>query len=128
MTTADQLISSRPRFTYFHQGNLYVNLTNRCPTACAFCLKFSSEWRFEGSNLKLQKEPTTQEILREIKVAAPKKEIVFCGYGEPTCRLETLSAVGWNLKRQGFRSLRLNTIGLGNLIHGKDIVPSLALW
>jgi TatD DNase family protein len=126
--TQDFAADSRPRLTYFYQDNLYVNLTNRCPTACTFCLKFSSQWRYRDYNLKLQREPTTKEILREIKAAAPKKEIVFCGYGEPTYRLETLSAIGWNLKRQGLGSLRLNTVGLGNLIHGRDIVPSLALW
>lgn len=66
--------------------------------------------------------------MREIEVSGPKKEVVFCGYGEPTCRLGILTEVGHALKRRGHGRLRLNTVGLGNLICGKDIAPSLAVW
>ena len=62
---------------------------------------------------------------------APFKEVVFCGYGEPTMRLETLLFVaqtlkGWmaQAKYPPFK-IRLNTNGLGNLINRKDIVPEL---
>jgi TatD DNase family protein len=47
-------------------------------------------------------------------------EVVFCGYGEPFERFETLKKVAEWLKKMGAKSLRINTCGLGYLITGRD--------
>jgi radical SAM protein, TatD family-associated len=92
--------------------------------------------RFEGYNLNLcGKEPSASEVLEEIYKKfkeKPAEEVVFCGYGEPTMRLEVLLEVGRTLKRKikdgslPHFALRLNTIGLGNLVHGRDITADLS--
>jgi TatD DNase family protein len=112
---------------YTYQNGRYVNLTSRCPTACAFCIKFSWDYLYRGHNLKLKSEPTVAEIL---EAAGPDlaifDEMIFCGYGESTYRLMEMEALAAEFRRRGARRIRLNTIGLGNLIHGRDIVPDLA--
>lgn len=121
---------------YRFQGNLYINLTNRCPNACVFCMKTKFSMVFNGYNLNLEgKEPCAQDVLKEIyrqTKQAPVGEIVFCGYGEPTMRLETLLQIASTLKKQMAEGkypqtpLRLNTLGLGNLVYGRDITSDLA--
>ena len=53
------------------------------------------------------------------------KEIVFCGLGEPTLRLDVLLQVARQLKQQGAK-IRLNSDGLASLVHGRDVAPELA--
>jgi TatD DNase family protein len=116
---------------YEHAGSLYVNLTNRCPVACRFCAKQAWDWNFRGHDLLLKTEAPIAELragLRE-RLSAPRPwhEIVFCGYGESTYRLAEMSRLGRDLI--GLRPeipVRLNTIGLGDMIWGRDIVPELA--
>lgn len=120
-------------FLYEHAGGAYLNLTNRCPVACSFCVKTEWEHRFEGSDLNLKgREPSVPEILaaleKRLDEEPPPKEVVFCGFGEPTFRLDAIEAVGRWLRGSGRKiPLRLNTVGLGDLIHARDIVPELAL-
>jgi len=105
---------------------LYVNLTSRCPTACAFCIKFSWDYLYRGSNLKLKSEPRIEEML---EAAGPDlsgyEEVIFCGYGESTYRVKEMEALSKEFRARGARRIRLNTIGLGNLINGRDITPDL---
>ncbi|MBI4802043.1 MAG: radical SAM protein [Elusimicrobia bacterium] len=125
-----------PELVYRHKTGLYVNLTNRCPTACVFCIK--NEWKmfYRGSDLNLDgAEPEAGAFTGLIKDAWLQKsfdELVFCGYGEPTMRLETLIKIARAVKTgQGLSPvpdelrIRLNTNGLGSLINGRDIVPEL---
>lgn len=125
-----------PAIVYRFQDGVYINLTNRCPNLCAFCIKTKWQMDFHGNNLNLSTgEPTAQEVIAALAQELPKapfKEVVFCGYGEPTMRLEVLLFVAQTLK--GWRGqavyppfkIRLNTNGLGNRINHKDIVPALA--
>jgi len=112
------------RIAYELGGSLYLNLTNACPNRCIFCVR-----RFApgvgGYNLWLAHEPSAAEVLAAIGNPTRYKEIVFCGYGEPTCRLDVLLEVARALKGKGV-PLRLNTNGLGNSINGRDILPELA--
>ena len=72
-------------------------------------------------------DPSLQEILAAIpKDLSRFKEAVFCGYGEATYRLGIMHDLSVHLKRNGIKKIRLNTTGLGNLIHGRNIVPALA--
>ena len=123
------------KIAYRFGDGVYLNITNRCPNLCAFCIKTKWHMDFHGNNLNLEGlEPTAGEVvaaLEEELKKAPFKEVVFCGYGEPTMRLETLLFVaqtlkGWmaQAKYPPFK-IRLNTNGLGNLINRKDIVPEL---
>ena len=80
-------------YTYVIGKNCYVNLTNRCTNRCTFCVR-NDKQTFEGYSLWLKEgEPNAQQVIDGI--GDPKKydEIVFCGYGEPTYRLDVMLAV-----------------------------------
>ena len=51
--------------------------------------------------------------------------LVFCGFGEPTERLELLCKTAAYLKEQGVRCIRLNTNGLSDLLHGRKTAQDL---
>ncbi|MGE0081577.1 MAG: TatD family nuclease-associated radical SAM protein [Thiohalomonadaceae bacterium] len=114
-----------PTLTYELHGNLYLNVTWHCTLRCAFCPKFNGEWDVQGYDLRLRREPSTEELLEAIGDPAPYREIVFCGLGEPTLRLDVLLAVARAMKRAGKR-VRVNTDGLANLVHGRDVTPEMA--
>jgi TatD family-associated radical SAM protein len=98
--------------------------------ACRFCAKQEWAWGFQGHDLLLQSEPTLRALragLRErLESPFPWREVVFCGYGESTYRLPEMARLGRDAAalRPGI-PVRLNTIGLGDLIWGRDIVPEL---
>ena len=81
--------------TYEGRDALYVNMTNRCPCACVFCLRHNKDHVFGASSLWLEREPTVKEVCDSIDAWDLDKysEVVFCGYGEPTERLEDLLQV-----------------------------------
>ena len=114
----------------FHNA-LYINLTNRCPNSCVFCIKTKFAMRFDKYDLNLcGQEPSCDEVVSALQkemAQEPVKEIVFCGYGEPTMRLKVLLETAEKIK-QIYPSvkLRLNTVGLGSLVNGRDISGELA--
>lgn len=112
------------QLTYELHGNCYVNLTNRCTLRCTFCPKFNKQWNIRGYHLRLSEEPTTNQVLKSIGDAGQFQEIVFCGLGEPTLNLKSLLEIAEAV--HGGARVRLNTDGLGNLVHGMDITPLLA--
>jgi TatD DNase family protein len=83
-----------------------------------------NEWNVKGYELNLKGEPSVDELIAAAGELSRYKEIVFCGLGEPTIRLETIVEVGKVLRARGAR-VRLNTNGLGNQYHGRDIAPDL---
>lgn len=116
---------------YQFKNSLYINLTNRCPNACVFCAKSKGSKMFNGYNLDLGgKEPSASEVLAEIdkQISAgfTPKEIIFCGYGEPTMALPVLLEAAKQIKAKYPYTLRLNTLGLGSLVWGRDITKELA--
>lgn len=110
---------------YALYGNLYVNMTNRCPCACTFCLRNNGDELNGSGNLWLDREPSVEEVKAEFDKFPPDsyKDIVFCGYGEPTERLEDLLEVAAFAKEKFGKKIRINTNGLANLIHGRDVTP-----
>ena len=116
---------------YPEYKGLYINLTNRCPCACTFCIRQkASGAEFENvETLWLDHEPTAQEVIDAIKAESKLdrfkdyKEFVFCGYGEPTEALDVLLETARFLKEKTDKPIRINTNGLGNLINKKDITP-----
>lgn len=129
-------MKDKAKIVYRFQNNLYINLTNRCPNACVFCIKTKFSMVFNGYNLNLEgREPSAEEVLEEIYKQTKEGrvgQIVFCGYGEPTMRLNVLLKVASALKAKMAAGeypktpIRLNTLGLGNLVHGRDITGDLA--
>lgn len=124
-----------PKTVYRFGENVYLNITNRCPNLCVFCIKTTWGMDFHGNNLNLAgNEPSAQELLRTLEqelAKAPFREVVFCGYGEPTMRLDVLLLVAQTLKGWQAQAkfppfkIRLNTNGLGSRINHKPIVAEL---
>lgn len=110
-----------------HNG-LYVNLTNRCSSSCTFCLRQMMDRVGESDPLWLEHEPDFEEVKEAFAPwdLSRYDEIVFCGFGEPTCALPVLLQTAAWLKSVCDLPLRLNTNGQGNLINGRDISDDLA--
>jgi TatD DNase family protein len=106
-------------------GNLYLNITNRCTNECRFCIRYQTDILW-GYNLRLEREPSTEELLEVIGDPTRYREVVFCGYGEPTIRLDVIKAVAARVRELGGK-VRIDTNGHGNLIWNRNIVPELAL-
>ena len=109
--------------TYNIKNSLYLNITNHCTNRCDFCIRDHGTGLF--ANLKLEREPLLDEILDDVlsQNLHKYKEIVFCGYGEPTCRLYDLLAVCKRLREVTDTPIRLNTNGHASLISGEDTAP-----
>ncbi|MBR1553445.1 MAG: TatD family nuclease-associated radical SAM protein [Schwartzia sp.] len=104
---------------------VYVNLTNRCTCACTFCLRSLKEMAEENS-LWLKEEPSEEAVREELAALPWEKvgEVVFCGFGEPTMRLATLTALlRWLRAEHPEIRTRLNTNGLSDLYHKRDTAP-----
>lgn len=112
------------KIAYSINGTLYLNITNRCTNQCVFCAKYA-DYTLKGHNLNLTHEPSVTETIAAITDPHHYDEVVFCGYGEPLLRLDLVLAVAGWLKEQGVR-VRINTDGLANLVHGRNILPDLA--
>jgi TatD family-associated radical SAM protein len=114
-------------YAYPHGSGLYLNITNRCTFRCVFCLR-DSRRDYEGHELWLDKEPSADEALDAIEAlggADRFSEAVFCGFGEPTMRLDVMLAISSGIKRRWRVPVRLNTNGQGSLTAGHDIAPEL---
>ncbi len=112
---------------YKVHNNLYVNLTNRCPCACTFCLRQNMDHVGESKSLWLEREPSAEEVIAEFSKfdMSQYDEVVFCGFGEPTEAFEVLKKVAAFVKETYHMPIRLNTNGLGNLVNGRDITPEM---
>ncbi len=110
---------------YRLHGNCYLNITSQCTLRCGFCPKYNRSWEVQSYDLRLHREPTVEEVLGAIGDPAEFKEIVFCGLGEPTVRLDALLAIARAMKDQGAQ-VRVNTDGLANLREGRDVTLELA--
>ena len=109
--------------TYNIKNSLYLNITNHCTNRCDFCIRDHGTGLY--ASLKLEREPALDEILGDVlsQNLHKYKEIVFCGYGEPTCRLYDLLAICKKLREVTDTPIRLNTNGHASLISGEDTAP-----
>ncbi|MCS7228072.1 MAG: TatD family nuclease-associated radical SAM protein [Endomicrobia bacterium] len=113
---------------YKYKEALYINVTNRCPVKCLYCIKYSWKFKFRGYYLGLNREPTKKQIIsilkKQIKLYPEIKEIVFCGYGEPLLRPRLVREVSeWVKDYIPTVKIRINTNGLANAYHKKNILP-----
>lgn len=109
-------------------NNLYINLTNKCPCACTFCIRTHADGAYGSDPLWLEHEPSLCEIFDDLakRDLAKYDEIVFCGYGEPTERISDVVIVAKALRMlPGCPKLRINTNGLGDLINGRSVAAEL---
>lgn len=113
---------------YTYKNQVYANITNKCDCSCTFCIRSSKDGVGDAETLWHKTDPT----LDEIKTAMDNfnftgyNELVFCGYGEPTCALDILLESAKYAKEKYGMNIRLNTNGLGNLYHKRNIVPELS--
>ncbi|MFG6367333.1 MAG: TIGR04100 family radical SAM protein [Lachnospiraceae bacterium] len=113
---------------YTYKNQVYANITNRCNCNCTFCIRSLKGAVGDAETLWHKTEPTLAEIKKAIDDFdfTNYNELVFCGYGEPTCALDNLLASAAYVKKKHSISIRLNTNGLGNLYHNRNIIPELA--
>ncbi len=108
--------------TYKVGTGLYVNITNRCTNSCDFCIRQNADGAYGSDSLWLEREPSVDEITADIEKSFSDEynELVFCGYGEPTCRLYDMLSVCKSIKAKIPNiKIRLNTNGQSDLIWGK---------
>ena len=110
---------------YTLHGNRYLNITYQCTLRCGFCPKFNGTWEVQGYDLRIRREPSAEEIIAAAGDPSNYNEIVFCGLGETTLRWDTMLEIAAALKAKGAR-IRLNSDGLANLVHNRDVSPEMA--
>ncbi|MBI5196465.1 MAG: YchF/TatD family DNA exonuclease [Nitrospirae bacterium] len=116
-------LPAKGEIAYQIRDSLYLNITNRCTNRCGFCIRFQARY-VKGHNLKLESEPSAEELIKTVGEPKNYKEVVFCGLGEPLLRLDVVKKVSAWVKQKGGK-VRINTNGHGSLIHGRDILPEL---
>jgi TatD family-associated radical SAM protein len=122
--------NQKPKTVYWLDNMLYLNITNRCSNTCYFCLKRYRRG-VSGFNLKLSEEPSVTEITAELSDVLYMWSwdgLVFCGFGEPTERLDVLIEVArWVRQHYGKQlEMRLDTNGHGYLLNpDRDVVAEL---
>ncbi|MBO5751042.1 MAG: radical SAM protein [Kiritimatiellae bacterium] len=127
---ANQIEIADPGTVTYRVGDcVYVNLTNRCPCACTFCLREHASGVYGSDSLWLKREPTLEEV--KVSLSAWDftrfREVVFCGYGEPTERLDVLLETAAYIKSiDSTIRVRLNTNGLSDLINARPTAQLFA--
>lgn len=116
-------IEKENTIVYKIRESLYLNITYRCTNRCSFCTRDVSDY-VKGHDLKLHKEPTYEEMVSAIGDPTRYDEIVFCGFGEPTLRLDMIKKVSKYIKDNGGK-VRLTTNGEADLIHNRSVVSEL---
>ena len=106
---------------------LYLNITNRCPCRCDFCIRSKVDALGTADSLWLDHEPTMAEIEAELAKIDWRlyEEVIFCGYGEPLSRYQEVVAICDKIHEQTEIPIRINTNGLANLIHKVQVIDAL---
>ncbi len=111
-------------YVYELHNNLYINLTNKCTNNCDFCLRNNKDGIGEDV-LWLKKEPSAEDILEQMEHfdVTKHKQIVFCGYGEPTLKMDVLIESAKLIKQKYNMPIRINTNGQANMYYKEDVTP-----
>lgn len=113
---------------YSYGGSLYLNLTNKCPCSCSFCIRDRTQRVGSSESLWLEAEPTPAQVIAGLEETDLTRydQIVFCGFGEPFCAFESILEISAYLRgRAGCPPIRINTNGLGDLINQRPTAPLL---
>ena len=120
-------MTEEQNLVYLLDGKIYINLTNKCTNECKFCIRTLKD-DVCGANLWLKNDTVTaEEVIKQLQeLKKDETEIVFCGYGEPTLKLDVLKEVARFIK-ENYKgvSVRLNTNGHANVIYKRNIIPEL---
>ncbi len=108
--------------TYKIEDKTYINLTNRCSNSCNFCVRINDSYKDYA--LWLEKEPTSAEVIAELGDLSDATEVVFCGYGEPLYRIDSIIEIADYVHSKG-KKTRLNTNGQASLIVGAGVAERL---
>lgn len=114
---------------YTYKNQVYVNLTNKCDCACTFCIRSHQDSVGDSADTLWHKtDPTLDEVVAALDAFdfTGYDELVYCGYGEPTCALDILIRSAEYAKEKYGVKIRVNTNGLANLYYGRDVIPELA--
>lgn len=108
--------------TYEIDGKLYLNITNKCPCNCTFCIRNNGDGAYGSDPLWLEHQPTAEEVVEAVRKCDINKysEVIFCGYGEPTCELEILKKTAKYIRSVSDIPIRINTNGLSDLINKRE--------
>ena len=115
---------------YTYGGHVYLNITNACPCRCEFCIRNNGDSVGDATTLWFTgHSPSYDEIKNAIDTfdfTPYSDEIIFCGYGEPSCAYENLIKTAKYLKEKMPEcKLRINTNGLSDLINKKDTADEI---
>ena len=112
---------------YTYKNGVYVNLTNKCSCNCVFCVRRKQDAVNGEDVMWHDTDPTFEEVVAAIDGFdfTGYDELIYCGYGEPTCALDVLLKSAKYFKENHTQKIRVNTNGLGRLYHGRDILPDL---
>ncbi len=104
--------NKKESITYVINNKLYINLTNKCNLHCVFCQR-ERERNFwvKGYWVWVSRDPSVEEVIKEIGDPQKYDEVVFCGYGEPTLSLDKLKEIAKYVKQRGGK-VRVDTNGL----------------
>lgn len=118
-------MEKRMTITYEVENKLYLNITNKCPCNCTFCIRNNGDGAYGSDPLWLEHQPTADEVVEALKKCdlSRYRQVVFCGYGEPTCELEILKKAAAFIRSASDISIRINTNGLSDLINGRNTAP-----
>ena len=110
-------------------GGTYINITNKCPCRCTFCIRSQGNAVGDAENLWFYgNEPSLDEIKKAVDAYGFEKidSVCFCGYGEPTERLDVLIATANYLRTiNPSIKIRINTNGLSDLINGRSTAKEI---
>lgn len=113
--------------SYVVGNSLYLNITNRCPNRCEFCVRNYKQSVGDADSLWLDHEPDMDEIISDLEKRDFSKyeSVVFCGYGEPLMRLDDVKQISRYIKSKANIPIRINTNGLSDLIYNRDTSQDL---
>lgn len=121
------MASTTEEIIYTYNDKVYLNITNKCPCACTFCIRSKKDAIGSASNLWLNHNPSFGEVKKAIDEFdfTNCKEVIFCGYGEPTNSFEVLVETAKYIREKLGIKIRVNTNGLGSFINSRDISKEL---
>lgn len=113
---------------YTLDEKIYINLTNMCTNDCIFCLRREKD-DVCGQDMWLKTEINpAEDVIEQLKKYTDliSKGVTFCGYGEPTMKIDVLKKVAKYIKDNYPNTyIKVNTNGHGNVINKRNILPEL---
>jgi len=114
----------------YRAGSLYINLTKKCDNRCVFCARSYGVTQLGPFNLLLSVDHGIEEYQYAIDSYVQRhgkpREFVFCGYGEPTIRIDLLLDLAQWIRDTLEVPRRLNTNGKAGLLYRGEYLQDLA--